>query len=205
MPRTKTTTTETKTTDTETEQPRAVRTRTVRTRTARAAAAPANDPIAMPASAGMTAEQLSEEVRAIQEDGYRPAQKAYREPQNIMPPDDPEDTFSDELDDQDDPMTYRPGSVRRDREMIQHPKPKYTYAMLSARTLADLRKMAKDFEVSTPANMRKDDVIIAILKAQAESMNYRFGGGTLEILPENFGFLRLALKTNNYAFVLMKP
>ena len=192
MPRTKTTTTETKTTDTETEQPRAVRTRTVRTRTARAstaaAASPANDPIAMPATTGMTAEQLSEEVRAIQEDGYR-AQKTYREPPS-MTPDEPEDTFSDELDDQDDPMTYRPGNVRRDREMIQHPKPKYTYAMLSARTLADLRKLAKDFEVNAPANMRKDDVIIAILKAQAESMNYRFGGGTLEILPENFGFLR---------------
>ena len=192
MPRTKTTTTEAKTTDTETEQPRAVRTRTVRTRTARAtAAAPAaNDPIAMPASTGMTAEQLSEEVRAIQESGYRDTQKTYSAPQNIMPPDEPEDSYSDELDDQDDPMTYRPGNVRRDREMIQHPKPKYTYAMLSARTLADLRKLAKDFEVNAPANMRKDDVIIAILKAQAESMNDRFGGGTLEILPENFGFLR---------------
>ena len=191
MPRTKTTTTEAKTIDTENEQPRAVRTRTVRTRTARTAAASpaANNPIAMPASTGMTAEQLSEEVRAIQEAGYREPQKTYREPQDAMPPDEPEDTYSDELDDQDEPVTYRTGQ-RRDREMIQHPKPKYTYAMLSARTLADLRKLAKDFDVSTPANMRKDDVIIAILKAQAESMNYRFGGGTLEILPENFGFLR---------------
>ena len=192
MPRTKTTTTtEAKTTDTQAEQPRAVRTRTVRTRTARAtAAAPSvNDPIAMPATTGMTAEQLSEEVRAIQESGYRDTQKTYSAPQDILS-DEPEDSYSDELDDSDDPMTYRPGNVRRDREMIQHPKPKYTYAMLSARTLADLRKLAKDFDVSTPANMRKDDVIIAILKAQAESMNYRFGGGTLEILPENFGFLR---------------
>lgn len=191
MPRTKTTTTEAKTIDTENEQPRAVRTRTVRTRTARtAAASPAvNNPIAMPATTGMTAEQLSEEVRAIQEAGYREPQKTYREPQDAMPPDEPEDSYSDELDDQDEPVTYRTGQ-RRDREMIQHPKPKYTYAMLSARTLADLRKLAKDFDVSTPANMRKDDVIIAILKAQAESMNYRFGGGTLEILPENFGFLR---------------
>ena len=191
MPRTKTTNTEAKTIDTENEQPRAVRTRTVRTRTARTAAASpaANNPIAMPATTGMTAEQLSEEVRAIQEAGYREPQKTYREPQDAMPPDEPEDTYSDELDDQDEPVTYRTGQ-RRDREMIQHPKPKYTYAMLSARTLADLRKLAKDFEVSTPANMRKDDVIIAILKAQAESMNYRFGGGTLEILPENFGFLR---------------
>ena len=193
MPRTKsTTTTEPNTTDTENEQPRAVRTRTVRTRTARATATTDSPSaaIAMPPTTGMTAEQLSEEVRAIQESGYRETQKTYREPQNTMPLDEPDDLYPDELDDQDDTTGYRPGNVRRDREMIQHPKPKYTYAMLSARTLADLRKLAKDFEVNIPANMRKDDVIISILKAQAESMNYRFGGGTLEILPENFGFLR---------------
>ena len=82
------------------------------------------------------------------------------------------------------------GSKGKKRETVQHPKPKYTYAMLSVRTLAELRKLAKEFGVNTPLSIRKDDLIIALLKAQAESMNYRFGGGTLEILPENFGFLR---------------
>ena len=75
-------------------------------------------------------------------------------------------------------------------EVVQHPKPKYTYAMLSMRSLADLKKLAKELEVNIPVSIRKDDLIILILKAQAEKMNYRFGGGTLEILPENFGFLR---------------
>ena len=76
------------------------------------------------------------------------------------------------------------------REVVQHPKPKYTYAILSTRNLTDLKRIAKDFNVEFSNSIRKDDLIISILKSQAESMNYRFGGGTLEILPENFGFLR---------------
>ena len=85
---------------------------------------------------------------------------------------------------------YKNNRNTHSREIIQHPKPKYTYAILSTRNLADLKRIANDFNVDFPASIRKDDLIIAILKSQAESMNYRFGGGTLEILPENFGFLR---------------
>ena len=44
--------------------------------------------------------------------------------------------------------------------------------------------------MSGATTLRKDDLVLSILRAQAESMNYRFGGGTLEILPEGFGFLR---------------
>ena len=76
------------------------------------------------------------------------------------------------------------------RESFQHPKPKHTYAYLAAQNLADLRRIGKEFNVPGLTALRKDDLIISILRAQAESMNYRFGGGTLEILPEGFGFLR---------------
>jgi transcription termination factor Rho len=38
--------------------------------------------------------------------------------------------------------------------------------------------------------MRKDDLVIAILKEQTEQMGFRFGGGTLEVLAEGYGFLR---------------
>ena len=75
-------------------------------------------------------------------------------------------------------------------EVTPHPKPKHTYSYLAAQTLTDLRKIGREFNVAGPTTMHKDDLIISILKAQAESMNYRFGGGTLEILPEGFGFLR---------------
>ncbi|MBQ9564121.1 MAG: transcription termination factor Rho [Synergistaceae bacterium] len=75
-------------------------------------------------------------------------------------------------------------------EAFPHPKPKHTYAYLAAQNLADLRRIGREFNVPSSTTQRKDDLIISILKAQAESMNYRFGGGTLEILPEGFGFLR---------------
>ncbi len=81
-------------------------------------------------------------------------------------------------------------STLRPAEPFVHPKPKHTYGYLASRNLVDLRKIGREFNVSGPTALRKDDLIISILRAQAESMNYRFGGGTLEILPEGFGFLR---------------
>jgi transcription termination factor Rho len=75
-------------------------------------------------------------------------------------------------------------------EFYVPPKPKHSYGYLAAQTLADLRRIAKDLNVSGATALRKDDLVVSILKAQAESMNYKFGGGTLEILPEGFGFLR---------------
>ena len=103
------------------------------------------------------------------------------------------DEIDGEIDDDDsdsDSAQKKSDPKNKKRDVVQHPKPKYTYAMLSVRNLADLRKLAKEIGINVPVSMRKDDLIISILKAQAESMNYRFGGGTLEILPENFGFLR---------------
>ena len=83
-----------------------------------------------------------------------------------------------------------PSIPASNNEVFPHPKPKHTYSHLAAQTLADLRKIGREFNVSGPTTLRKDDLIFSILRAQAESMNYRFGGGTLEILPEGFGFLR---------------
>ncbi len=136
----------------------------------------------------LSPEELSEEVREIQEESQ------YDEPEEDTA-EDAEESFDEpeiqeEQEEQEEreekPTVYRV----RGREIIQHPKPKYTYAMLSSKNTAELRRLAKELEINIPTSMRKDDLIIAILKAQAESMNYRFGGGTLEILPENFGFLR---------------
>ena len=114
----------------------------------------------------MTPEELSEEVRAIQED-RRSIPADITERYEDYPEPEPE-----ELDEPEDTARYRNGR----RDLVQHPKPKYTYAMLAGRSAPDLRKLAKEFDVNAPVTMRKDDVIIAILKAQAESMNYRFGG-----------------------------
>jgi transcription termination factor Rho len=75
-------------------------------------------------------------------------------------------------------------------EIYVPPKPKHSYGYLASQTLVDLRKIGKELSVPGATTLKKDDLIISVLKAQAESMNYRFGGGTLEILPEGFGFLR---------------
>jgi transcription termination factor Rho len=63
-------------------------------------------------------------------------------------------------------------------------------ADLEAKTLEDLRGLAKEFEVSGYSKLKKSDLILKILKANAESQGYIFGGGVLEIVQDGIGFLR---------------
>ncbi len=70
------------------------------------------------------------------------------------------------------------------------PRPRHNFANLSGRTLTELRKHAKELGVTGITTLRKDDLVIAILKEQSEQMGFRFGGGTLEVLAEGYGFLR---------------
>ena len=53
-----------------------------------------------------------------------------------------------------------------------------------------LTQMAKDFKIDGAAGMRKQNLIFALLQAQIEKNGLIFGEGTLEILPDGFGFLR---------------
>jgi len=70
------------------------------------------------------------------------------------------------------------------------PKPRYSYTKLSGQVITELKQIAKELGVNGISTLRKDDLILAMLKKQAENMRYRFGGGTLEILNEGYGFLR---------------
>lgn len=63
-------------------------------------------------------------------------------------------------------------------------------AELEAKTLDDLRVIAKEFEVTGFSRLKKDDLILKILRANAESQGYIFGGGVLEIIQDGIGFLR---------------
>ncbi|MGI6253317.1 MAG: transcription termination factor Rho [Aminivibrio sp.] len=79
------------------------------------------------------------------------------------------------------------------------PRPRFAFGHLASLLNPELRKIAKELGLTGFSALRKDDLIIAILKAQAEELNYRFGGGTLEILPEGYGFLRpKGLLPSNY-------
>lgn len=72
----------------------------------------------------------------------------------------------------------------------KHSHPKQSFNSLNSKTIVELKEIAKDLEITSIATRRKDDLIVDILKKQAETMGYRFNGGTLECLPDGYGFLR---------------
>ncbi|MFT9349092.1 MAG: transcription termination factor Rho, partial [Gluconobacter japonicus] len=55
---------------------------------------------------------------------------------------------------------------------------------------ADLLAYAEELEIENVSSMRKQDIMFAILKTLAERDQAIYGEGTLEILPDGFGFLR---------------
>lgn len=61
---------------------------------------------------------------------------------------------------------------------------------LKDKNIRELTRMAKDFNIESPAGMRKQELIFALLQAQIEKNGLIYGEGTLEILPDGFGFLR---------------
>jgi transcription termination factor Rho len=63
-------------------------------------------------------------------------------------------------------------------------------AELEAKTLEELRGLAKELEISGYSKLKKSDLILKILKANAEAQGYIFGGGVIEIVQDGIGFLR---------------
>ncbi|MCF8052843.1 MAG: transcription termination factor Rho [Desulfobacterales bacterium] len=67
---------------------------------------------------------------------------------------------------------------------------------LKDKNIKDLAKLAKKYNIESAAGMRKQELIFALLQAQIEKNGLIYGEGTLEILPDGFGFLRAP--TYNY-------
>lgn len=63
-------------------------------------------------------------------------------------------------------------------------------AELEAKTLDELRSIARESEISGYSRLKKSDLILQVLKHQAEAQGYIFGGGVLEIIQDGIGFLR---------------
>ncbi|MCD9022395.1 transcription termination factor Rho [Cohnella silvisoli] len=63
-------------------------------------------------------------------------------------------------------------------------------ADLEGMKLTELYKLAKQHQINNYNQMKKKELIIAILRAQAERSGLMFMEGVLEVLPEGFGFLR---------------
>src|SRR5271165_2162556 len=63
-------------------------------------------------------------------------------------------------------------------------------AELKAKSPADLLSYAESLQIENASSLRKQDMMFAILKNLAENDQAIHGEGTLEILPDGFGFLR---------------
>ncbi len=61
---------------------------------------------------------------------------------------------------------------------------------LETRKLDKLREMARELDISGCTRLKKNDLIMRLLKANAERQGYIFGGGVLDIVHEGIGFLR---------------
>jgi transcription termination factor Rho len=61
---------------------------------------------------------------------------------------------------------------------------------LKNKKINELTKMAKKLNIDGAAGMRKQELIFSLLQAQIEKDGLIYGEGTLEILPDGFGFLR---------------
>lgn len=63
-------------------------------------------------------------------------------------------------------------------------------AQLEAMNLNDLRSMSKDLEVQGASRLKKEDLILKIMQAEAERRGLELRGGVLEVMNEGMGFLR---------------
>jgi len=61
---------------------------------------------------------------------------------------------------------------------------------LEVKKLTELYQFAKQFQIPYYGNMKKRELIFAILKAQAEKDGLMFAEGVLETMQDGFGFLR---------------
>jgi len=61
---------------------------------------------------------------------------------------------------------------------------------LQQMTMAQLLKIAKEESLTEYSGLKKQDLIFKILKERVKQNGLMFGEGTLEVLPDGFGFLR---------------
>ena len=66
-------------------------------------------------------------------------------------------------------------------------------AELKEKSIAELTEVAKELHIEGAVNLRKQDLIFALLQAQSDKNGPITGEGVLEILQDGFGFLRSPL------------
>ncbi|GAB4028295.1 MAG: transcription termination factor Rho [Elusimicrobiota bacterium] len=67
---------------------------------------------------------------------------------------------------------------------------KFDTTQMTKMTVAELIKIAEQFKLEGVTGLRKQELIGKIMEAQAKQSGLVKGAGTLEVLPDGFGFLR---------------
>ena len=75
-------------------------------------------------------------------------------------------------------------------DALPHTGPVLNIADLKEMSIAEMTKIAKNYDIPGATGMRKQELIFAILQAQTEKSGLIFSEGVLECLPDGFGFLR---------------
>lgn len=66
---------------------------------------------------------------------------------------------------------------------------------LKSKHVSELLDIALELDVDNASRLRKQELMFAILKKRAKAGEQIFGDGTLEILPDGFGFLRSSVSS----------
>jgi transcription termination factor Rho len=69
---------------------------------------------------------------------------------------------------------------------------KLEISQMKQKSMSDLLILAEQLGIENPGDLKKPALIFAILQAQSQNNGQVFGEGTLEILPDGYGFLRSA-------------
>lgn len=85
----------------------------------------------------------------------------------------------------------------KDQEIVGRQDEMMNLVELKNKNIRELMGMAKSLNIEGASSMRKQELIFAILQAQAELSGLIYGDGVLEILPDGFGFLR----SQNYNYL----
>src|SRR5690606_13986322 len=76
---------------------------------------------------------------------------------------------------------------------------------LQAKTTSELQEIARQLDINGYSKMRKSTLIMEILRKETEKDGLLFTQGILEILPDGYGFLRVAGYTPSQEDVYVSP
>lgn len=111
----------------------------------------------------------------------------------------PDPTDADALDDEHEPLSLaeeiaeeadRPGSEEANERYEKIKQGEIHIAELQKMSMSELIAEARQDNVTELAGMKKQDLIFKILKERVKMNGLMYGEGTLEVLPDGFGFLR---------------